>query len=82
MATGLLVIGLNAATRLLTFAVGLDKEYFATITLGVSTSTDDAEGEVLATAPTTTSAAMTVAGPNAEFERDLVRRRLLGVGGA
>ncbi len=52
MATGLLVLGLNAATRLLTFAVGLDKEYFATITLGVSTSTDDAEGEVLATVPT------------------------------
>ena len=51
MATGLLVLGLNAATRLLTFAVGLDKEYFATITLGASTSTDDAEGEVIATAP-------------------------------
>lgn len=47
MATGLLVLGLNAATRLLTFAVGLDKEYFATIRLGATTTTDDAEGEVI-----------------------------------
>ena len=46
MATGLLVLGLNSSTRLLTYLVGLDKEYFATIRLGASTSTDDAEGEV------------------------------------
>lgn len=44
MATGLLVLGLNSSTRLLTFVVGLDKEYFATIRLGQVTSTDDAEG--------------------------------------
>lgn len=49
MATGLLVLGLNSSTRLLTYLVGLDKEYFATIRLGVVTSTDDAEGEVLET---------------------------------
>jgi tRNA pseudouridine55 synthase len=47
MATGLLVLGLNSSTRLLTYLVGLDKEYFATIRLGVTTSTDDAEGEVV-----------------------------------
>jgi len=47
MATGLLVLGLNSSTRLLTYLVGLDKEYFATIRLGQSTSTDDADGEVL-----------------------------------
>ena len=51
MATGLLVLGLNSSTRLLTYLVGLDKEYFATIRLGVSTSTDDAEGEVVSTIP-------------------------------
>jgi len=45
MATGLLVLGIESATRLLTYLVGLDKEYFATIRLGQSTSTDDAEGE-------------------------------------
>lgn len=46
MATGLLVLGVNGATRLLTFLVGLDKEYFATIRLGGSTPTDDAESDV------------------------------------
>src|SRR6478735_10884010 len=44
MATGLLVLGVEAATRLLTFVVGLDKTYEATIRLGASTDTDDAEG--------------------------------------
>lgn len=47
MATGLLVIGVEGATRLLTFIVGADKTYAATIRLGQSTTTDDAEGEVL-----------------------------------
>ena len=51
MATGLLVLGINSSTRLLTFLVGLDKEYLATIRLGAATSTDDAEGEVTAVAP-------------------------------
>ncbi len=49
MATGVLVIGIGRATRLLTYVVGADKEYTATIRLGVATTTDDAEGEVLAT---------------------------------
>lgn len=51
MATGLLILGLGSSTRLLTFIVGLDKEYVATIRLGTSTTTDDAEGESLGTAP-------------------------------
>jgi len=46
MATGLLVIGFNQGTKLLTFAVGKDKTYLATIRLGSSTVTDDSEGEV------------------------------------
>lgn len=50
MATGLLVLGLNSSTRLLTYLVGLDKEYTATIRLGAATVTDDAEGETTATA--------------------------------
>jgi tRNA pseudouridine55 synthase len=48
MATGLLVLGMNSSTRLLTFVVGLDKEYLATIRLGQSSDTDDAEGTVSA----------------------------------
>ncbi|MDQ0645208.1 tRNA pseudouridine(55) synthase TruB [Microbacterium murale] len=47
MATGLLVIGIEGATRLLTYVVGADKTYLATIRLGQSTGTDDAEGEVV-----------------------------------
>lgn len=49
MATGLLLLGVGSSTRLLTYLVGLDKEYTATIRLGVSTTTDDAEGEHTAT---------------------------------
>jgi tRNA pseudouridine55 synthase len=49
MATGLLVLGLNSSTRLLTYLVGLDKEYFATIRLGQTTDSDDADGTVTAT---------------------------------
>src|SRR6218665_3724097 len=47
MATGLLVLGVGSATRLLHYLVGLDKEYVATIRLGWATATDDAEGEPL-----------------------------------
>ena len=49
MATGVLVLGINKATRLLTYIVGTSKTYSATIRLGESTVTDDAEGEVTAT---------------------------------
>ena len=49
MATGLLVLGLNSSTRLLTYLVGLDKEYYATIRLGQTTDSDDADGAVTAT---------------------------------
>jgi tRNA pseudouridine55 synthase len=51
MATGVLVLGVNKATRLLTFLVGCDKTYTATIRLGQSSITDDAEGEVTASTP-------------------------------
>jgi len=48
MATGVLVVGIERGTRLLTYVVGSDKSYLATIRLGETTVTDDAEGEVLA----------------------------------
>jgi len=50
MATGVLVLGVERATRLLTYVVGSTKRYLGTIRLGQSTITDDAEGEVTATA--------------------------------
>jgi len=52
MATGVLIIGVNRATRLLTYVIGSEKSYTATIRLGVSTITDDAEGDVTARAST------------------------------
>jgi tRNA pseudouridine55 synthase len=48
MATGLLVLGLGRGTKLLGHLALADKDYDATIRLGVSTTTDDAEGEVVA----------------------------------
>jgi len=50
MATGLLVLGIESGTKLLTFIVGKDKTYEATIRLGSSTVTDDREGDVLSQA--------------------------------
>ena len=50
MATGVLVVGVGRATRLLGHLSGTDKSYLATVRLGVVTGTDDAEGEVLRTA--------------------------------
>ena len=47
MATGVLVVGVGRATRLLGYLAAKEKEYDATIRLGVSTTTDDADGEVL-----------------------------------
>jgi tRNA pseudouridine55 synthase len=52
MATGLLILGVGAATRLLGYVGGHDKTYEATIRLGQATVTDDREGEVLTTAST------------------------------
>ena len=50
MATGVLVLGVNRATRLLGHLMLTEKAYAATIRLGVATTTDDAEGEVVSTA--------------------------------
>jgi tRNA pseudouridine55 synthase len=48
MATGLLLLGIGPSTRLLTHLVGLGKTYTATIRLGVSTDSDDADGAPIA----------------------------------
>jgi len=47
MATGVLVLGVDRATRLLGHLILTEKSYDATVRLGVTTTTDDAEGEVL-----------------------------------
>jgi tRNA pseudouridine55 synthase len=53
MATGLLIVGVDRATRLLGHLALHDKDYLATIRLGITTVTDDAEGEVVDTADAT-----------------------------
>jgi tRNA pseudouridine55 synthase len=66
MATGVLLVGVGRATRLLGHLALHDKDYVATMRLGVTTSTDDAQGEPLARtradqlAPADVVAAMTV----------------------
>jgi tRNA pseudouridine55 synthase len=54
MATGVLVLGVGRATRLLGHLLVTDKAYDATVRLGESTTTDDAEGEPVARASTET----------------------------
>lgn len=51
MATGVLVVGIERATKILGLLTATDKSYAATIRLGQTTSTEDAEGEVLQTVP-------------------------------
>jgi tRNA pseudouridine55 synthase len=52
LATGVLLVGVGAATRLLGYLSGSDKSYRATVVLGVATTTDDAEGEPTVRRPT------------------------------
>jgi tRNA pseudouridine55 synthase len=52
MATGVLLVGVNRATRLLGHLTLTEKAYDATVRLGSTTSTDDAEGAVVSTRPT------------------------------
>ena len=46
MATGLLILGVGSATKLLNYLSNQPKTYKATIRLGVATDTDDADGEI------------------------------------
>lgn len=49
MATGILVLGVERATKLLGYVMGHDKTYDATVRLGERTTTDDREGDTLQT---------------------------------
>jgi tRNA pseudouridine55 synthase len=66
MATGVLVIGIERATKILGLLSGASKSYAATIRLGQKTSTDDAEGQLLQEVPaeqlTNASIAAAIAG--------------------
>ncbi len=47
MATGLLIIAINRATKFASLLLQSEKSYRAEVTLGIQTDTDDAEGEVI-----------------------------------
>jgi tRNA pseudouridine55 synthase len=51
MATGLVVVGLGGATRLLRFVQELPKEYIAQVAFGVATDSLDADGAILSREP-------------------------------
>jgi tRNA pseudouridine55 synthase len=69
LATGLLVLGIESGTKLLTFLVGADKTYLATIRLGVATVSDDSQSEILTTA---TAAALASVTPEM-IEREMIK---------
>ena len=71
MATGLLIIGVESATKLLTYLVGEGKTYTATIRLGAATVTDDREGEITSQAAATDVAKITAS----DIERELGKLR-------
>jgi tRNA pseudouridine55 synthase len=71
MATGVLVLGVNRATRLLGHLMLTEKAYDATVRLGVATTTDDAEGEVTAVVSAAGLDPATVRAALAEFVGDL-----------
>lgn len=74
MATGVLVVGIGRATRLLGHLALSDKEYDATIRLGQATVTDDAEGEVVAATAVDAVDPATLAAAVADLTGDIAQR--------
>ena len=68
MATGVLVVGVERGTKFLAHLVAATKSYTATIRLGVSTETDDTEGEPIAAADPADVAALDLAAVDAAAE--------------
>lgn len=77
MATGLLLIGVESATKLLTFLVGESKTYTATIRLGASTITDDREGDFLTQAEP--GKVLAISKPQLEAALDALRGEIMQV---
>ncbi|MFF0496278.1 tRNA pseudouridine(55) synthase TruB [Nocardia aobensis] len=71
MATGVLVLGVERATKLLGLLSLTTKSYAATVRLGQATVTDDAEGEVLATIPAAHVADVDIAAAVAALTGDI-----------
>ena len=71
MATGVLVLGVNRATRLLGHLMLTQKAYAATVRLGVATTTDDADGEPTAVVSAASIEEASVRAALAEFVGDI-----------
>jgi tRNA pseudouridine55 synthase len=74
MATGVLLVGVGRATRLLGHLALHDKDYLATMRLGVTTSTDDAQGEPLTHTPADQLAAADVVAAMKAFTGEIEQR--------
>lgn len=73
-ATGVLVVGIERATKLLGHLALTTKSYEATIRLGAATSTDDAEGDVIGGAPTTGVGEADLDAPIAALTGEIMQR--------
>jgi tRNA pseudouridine55 synthase len=73
MATGVLVVGVEKATRLLGYLTTTEKEYHASIRLGQSTSTDDAEGEITGAASAADVSAETLTKATASLTGEIMQ---------
>jgi tRNA pseudouridine55 synthase len=74
MATGVLVLGIGNATKLLQYVVDGKKEYEATIKLGVATHTDDREGDVISSADTSALTEESIRSEIAKFVGTIMQR--------
>ncbi len=74
MATGVLLVGVGRATRLLGHLSLHDKDYLATARLGQSTDTDDAEGAVVATRPSSGISTDDITAAARDFVGDIEQR--------
>ncbi|HEY4669784.1 MAG TPA: tRNA pseudouridine(55) synthase TruB [Tepidiformaceae bacterium] len=74
MATGLLVLCLGRATRLVEYMTGHDKRYIGHIRLGEATDTDDADGRVIARSPVPPLTSVALEAIAREFTGPLLQR--------
>lgn len=73
MATGVLIIGLGKATRLLTWIAGNDKAYNATVRFGATTTTEDFEGTLTSTLGCASLAAVQVEAAMVPLRGDIMQ---------
>ncbi|OIR42499.1 tRNA pseudouridine(55) synthase TruB [Corynebacterium sp. NML140438] len=74
MATGVLVVGIERGTKLLARLVAETKTYEATIRLGAATTTDDAEGDIVSTAPTSAVTDANISDAVDAFQGEIMQR--------